>query len=144
MDNQEFLTYIYKVAEMGANSSKQLLSILNKKDNKITSLVEEEYNEYKKYQEEICVLLKSNGVPEPTSGLLVKASSYVGINLELMRDNSDSKIADMLIQGFTMGVLEITRKLKKFHDKINKEERTIAENLIDFQNKQIKILKKYL
>ena len=34
--------------------------------------------------------------------------------MEVLKDNSDSRIAGMLIQGLTMGVINITKNIDKY------------------------------
>lgn len=143
-DKCEFLAYLYQVCDMGYNSTKYLLGMLNKKENKITTLIETENREYENSLKELEKLISNTDIDSIKSGIIAKTSSKIGMTFELMRDNSDSKIADMLIQGYTMGVLEITRKLKKYKSCLSKEEQKIADEVLDYQNKNIKLLKKYL
>ena len=42
---------------------------------------------------------------------MVKVMSTMGIKKEVKDDNSDAHLADVLIQGLTMGNLEITKEL---------------------------------
>ena len=35
-----------------------------------------------------------------------------------MKDNSDSRIADMLIQGMTIGVLSVSKKIDNYNEQI--------------------------
>lgn len=143
-DDKEFLLYLYQVCEMGVTSTKHLLDIINHKDNKIKSLLTEELNEYEEYFVEVKKLIDKYGITPKTSSMMSKIGSSIGMNIEMMNDNSDARIADMLIQGYTMGVLEITKKLKQYKDSISKEEKSIAEKINKTQNKNIKELKKYL
>lgn len=143
-DRCEFLKVLYQVCDMGYTSTKDLLNKLNTKENKITSLIERENDEYKKTKDTLETIISNTDIDLLKTGIIAKASSKIGISLELMRDNSDAQIANMLIQGYTMGVLEITRSLKKYKNNLSKEEIKIAEDMLDYQNKNIKLLKKYL
>ena len=140
----EFLTYLHKTAEMGVQSTCELLSILNDKENKIKVLVDKELKEYETSLQKIEKVMKNFDIPIPSAGIMAKAGNYMGMHMELMSDNSDAKVADMLIQGYTMGVLEVTKRLKKFKNYIDKEDKKLADELLDFQNHNIKELQKYL
>lgn len=70
--------------------------------------------------------------------------AYLGINMEIMKDNSDSRIADMLIQGMTMGVLNVSKKLDNYKDRIDKELIKLGEEIKEYQQKSIDKLKVYL
>lgn len=143
-DNKEFILYLYQVCEMGVTSTKHLLDIINNKDNKIKKLLTEELNEYEEYFAEVKNLIDKKEINPKPSSMMSKIGSTIGMNFEMMNDNSDARIADMLIQGYTMGVLEITKKMKQYKDSISKEEKNLAERINKTQNKNIKELKKYL
>ena len=64
--------------------------------------------------------------------------------MEIMKDNSDARIADMLIQGFTMGVLNVSKKIKNYEKYADKELTKLAIKFKEFQQKSIEILKEYL
>ncbi len=142
--NKEFLLNLYKACEMGSTSIKDVIGIISNKENKITKNLIDYENQYIVLKDRVEHILKENNITYGGGSLMAKAGSFMGVHMELMRDNSDAKIADMLIQGFTMGVLEVTRELKKNKERITKEEKAIAEDLISFQNKAIKEMKHFL
>lgn len=53
-------------------------------------------------------------------------------------------MASMLIQGISMGSLEMEKKLKDYHGKVSKENEKLAKNFCTFQQHAISELKKYL
>lgn len=140
----EFLVELYSICDMGVKSITDLLNIIKSKENKIKNLLENELKEYEQSYKEIKKVLSDNNIAIPNSGLIAKVSSSIGMHMELMRDNSDTKIADMLTQGYTMGLLEITKLLKKYNNSIGKEELKIANDMKKYHNKNITELKKYL
>ena len=73
-----------------------------------------------------------------------KLGSTMGINMEFMKDNSDSRVADMLIQGFTMGVLSISKKIDNFSGDAKKDIINLAKDFRKFQQENVEMLKKYL
>ena len=66
------------------------------------------------------------------------------MNMEFMKDNSDAKIADMLIRGFTMGNIEIDKKIDKYKNSADKSILKIAKDLKKFGELNIELLKEYL
>lgn len=145
MDNRvEFLEYLYQICEMGVTSTTSLLKKIESKENKIITLLEDELNEYKKLYKEVSDIFKSRGIKEPKAGLLTNLGVEVSMNMEIMKDNSDTKLAEMLIQGYTMGNLELKKKYNKYKDIMTKEEKDIADRIKSIQDKNIKKLKKYL
>ena len=69
--------------------------------------------------------------------------SYLGINMEVIKDNSDSSIAQMLIEGLNMGKIEMEKKLDKYKN-CDKKIIKLAKELYEFQGNSIEKLKEYL
>lgn len=143
-ENLELLMHIYQTADMGVYATKNLLELLKKKDNKIIHVLEEELKEYEKYTQISEMMLKKYDVDPKTSGVIAKMSSDIEMTIETMKDNSDPAIAGMLIEGLTMGAVEMNIKIDKYK-KMNKKEITqIAQDLLKFQENEIEKLKTFL
>ncbi len=143
-ENLELLMHIYQTAEMGLYATKNLLDLLKKKDNKITHVLEEELKEYEKYTHISENMLKKHDVSPKTSGMMAKMGSDIGMTIETMKDNSDPAIAGMLIEGLTMGTVEMNIKIDKFKRTTKKDILEIAYNLLEFQENEIEKLKTFL
>ncbi len=143
-ENLELLMHIYQTADMGVYATKNLLELLRKKDNKITHVLEEELKEYEKYTQISETMLKKHDVDPKSSGLMAKMSSDIGMTIETMKDNSDPAIAAMLIEGLTMGTVEMNIKIDKYKRTNKKEILEIAHNLLEFQENEIEKLKTFL
>ena len=63
---------------------------------------------------------------------------------EMIKDNSDGRIADMLVKGMTMGIVDITKRLDNLGEESDKEVRKLAEKLKEYEQSEIKVLKAYL
>lgn len=64
--------------------------------------------------------------------------------MEMMKDNSDARVADMLIKGFTMGNVDISKKIDRFSKDVDKDILDLAKELLKFGEKNIELLKPYL
>ena len=71
-------------------------------------------------------------------------SASMGIKMETMKDNSDANIAQMLIQGITMGTVEIESKIENYKNVVNKSNLALAKKYLKTLYKQIEELKKFL
>lgn len=142
--NNELLEYIYQDADMGIKSLNNLLNTLNGKDNKIKNIIEDELKNYEKFQKECKKIMKKNKIEPKAKGVVADISSWMGIKMEMLKDNSDARVADMLTKGFTMGVVDLTKKIKSYEKEADKEILNLAKKLLDFSNKNIEILKPYL
>jgi hypothetical protein len=143
-ENLELLMHVYQTAEMGVYTTNNLLTLLMKKDNKITHVLESELKEYEKYAKESEMLLEKYDIEAKSSGIIAKLSSDIGMSLETMKDNSDPAIAAMLIEGFTMGAVEMNIKVDKYKNICENDILEIAKNLLKFQENEIEKLKTFL
>lgn len=143
-ENLELLQYIYQSSEMGVSALTNLLKELNDKENKLKKIISDELSIYEKYFKESKKVLKKNKGKIKSNSLMTKMMSKQGIKKEVSDDNSDASIAHMLIQGLTMGVVDIETKIKNFGDKADKEITKIAVDYLKFQQDEIEKLKKYL
>lgn len=143
-ENNELLEYIYQNASMGVKSCTTLINILNNKDNKIKKIVEGELKGYEEFLKKVKKLLKKNKIEPKDKGIMTDIMSKLGMNMELMKDNSDARIADMLTKGFTMGNVDISKKIDRFQDDADKDILKLAKELLDFGQKNIELLKPYL
>ncbi len=143
-EKNELLEHIYKDAYMASYSLQKLLDEIKNKDNKIKGDVEDILQKYQEFKEEVEELLKGNGEEVNDPNFFAKMGSTMGIIKEVKTDNSDSSIADMVIQGVSMGSIETEKKLKAYEKDIEKEYKDLAERFLKFQQKSIDKLKKYL
>lgn len=143
-ENVELLEYIYQNAEMGVFTITELLKNLNNKENKIKLVIQKELKEYEKYYKDSKKLLSKHDVPIKRNGTLSKMGASMGIKMETIKDNSDASIAHMLIQGITMGVVDISSKIENYKNVAKKINVKLAKDYLDTLNSQIEELKKYL
>lgn len=143
-ENNELLEYIYQNSKMGVKSCTNLINILNTKDNKIKKIVEGELKGYEEFVKKSEKLLKKHKVEPKEKGVMSDIMSKIGMNMEMMKDNSDAKVADMLTKGFTMGNVDIAKKIDRYEKDADKDILALAKELLDFGKKNIEILKPYL
>ncbi len=143
-ENNELLMFIYKNADMGVKSTTKLIRLLNNSDNKIKKVVEGELKGYENFLKKSKALLKKNKVIPKGNSILADITSTVALDMEFMKDNSDAKIADILIRGFTMGNIDIDKKIEKYKDDADKEILKLAKELKRFGEINIELLQPYL
>ena len=129
---------------MGVKSCTNLIKILNTKDNKIKKIVEGELKGYENFVKKSEKLLKKYKVEPKEKGVMADLMSKMGMNMEMMKDNSDARIADMLTKGFTMGNVDISKKIDRFEGDADKDILKLAKDLLKFGNENIELLKPYL
>lgn len=143
-ENLELLEYIYKNAEMGSFTLTKLIEYLNGKENKIKKVVEDEIKGYEKYFDDSKKLIEKHDYDLKESGLMAKMGATMGIKKETMIDNSDASIAHMIIEGLTMGVVDISSKINNYKEYADKKILNLAEAFLKFQEDEIEKLKAFL
>lgn len=143
-ENNELLEYIYQNSEMAKFTLEKLLNELKGKDNKIIKDVEDVLKKYEIYYKSLKKELKKESIKPKDSSLLSKMGASMEIKKEVISDNSDASIADMLIKGMSMGVLDIEKKLSQYDEIANKKTIKLAKEFLKFQQESITQLKKYL
>lgn len=143
-ENNELLMYIYKNADMGVKSTTKLIRLLNTRDNKIKKVVEGELKGYENFLKKSKALLKKSKTEPKGTSIIAEISSSVAMDMEFMKDNSDAKIADILIRGFTMGNIEIDKKIEKYKGDADKTILKLAKELKRFGEINIELLQPYL
>ena len=143
-ENTELLLYIYQNAKMGVNSCTELIRILNSKDNKIKKIVEGELKGYESFVKKSEKLMRSYNITPKDKGIMANMMSKIGMDMEMMKDNSDARIADMLTKGFTMGNVDISKKIDRYEGDADKNIIKLAKELLEFGKANIDFLKPYL
>lgn len=143
-ENMELLNFVYENAEMGVHTLNILSDALRKRDNKIKGLIEDELKEYNNFLKESEKLLKKNKIGPKKTNLMAKLSSKMGITMETMKDNSDPAIASMVIEGLTMGIVEMQTKIENYKKLVDKKILKLSTKFLKFQEEEIEKLKTFM
>lgn len=140
-ENINALDEIHKGSCMGCDAINFVLDKVE--DNEFKNELESEFNFYKSIETKIDKIYSKydDGKPHDT-GIMNKAMTWSGIEMKTMNDHSNSKIAELLLQGVNMGIIEGRRILNK--KKINNEVSKIVSEYVETQEKFMETLKKYL
>lgn len=143
-ENVSVLNKIYTDSEMSSYSLNELLEDLKEKENKIKDTVENIKEGYERYKEEANELLDQYDESGKDENVMSKMMAGMGIKKEVKNDNSDSKIADVLIKGISMGILDMEKIINDYNKKIDKDVMKFAKKFLKFQKENVEELKKHL
>ena len=139
--NAELLNFIYQNSQMGVDTIKQLLDIVE--DENFKNHLESQFNEYKEIHTSAKLLLNKNGYDEKGVSAFDQIKTYLMINLQTLTDKTSSHISEMLIIGSNMGVIDAIKNLKRYHD-AEGDIVKLMEKLKIFEEINIQQLKNYL
>lgn len=139
--NAELLNYVYQNSQMGVVTIKQLIEITE--DVQFKAHLESEHNEYSEMHCAARKALNENGFDEKGISAMEKLKTYMVLNMQTLTDKSPSHIAEMLIIGRNMGVVNAIRSLKKYQ---NAEPNILGlmDRLLKFEESNIQNLKAFL
>lgn len=141
MEDVNALDEIHKGACMGMDAIDIILDKV--KDENLKKELKKEYRNYKKIAFRIEEIYHNYDEGEPhKTGFMNKAMTWSDIEMKTLGDDSDSKIAELLLNGVNMGIIEGRRILNK--KKINEEVNKIVSEYVTMQEESVDLLKHYL
>ncbi len=140
---KQFLDSLYKNVKMGADSIIDLLPKVS--DEKMREEMTSELEHYEKFAKDVRNMLFELGESPKEESFMAKAMTKMGITFNTMMDSTSSHIADMLIQGATMGITDTTKLVREYENTSCAEEALkIARDSIKYEEESIERLKKFL
>lgn len=141
MKDNELLQFLYKTAEMGIQGLQDVKPQIE--EDALRSAVERQMAEYVGIAKTSGDMLKRQGLDPKGPGLGARISSEVMSTAKTIADPSASNIAEMVIQGSTMGVTKCTKHLNDYSGN-DRGVRSLAEKLIKTEQANIEQMKLWL
>ena len=141
-ENINALDEINKGASMGMDAIHFIIDKIDSSDFK--DIVNKQYKDYERISETINEIYdKYNSEDEPHKTSVVnKVMTWYGVEMKTLTDKSDSKIAELLLQGTNMGIIEGRRILN--NKKLDDEVKDIMSKYVTMQEECVDKLKDYL
>lgn len=142
MDNPQYiLNEVNKGIKMGMDS----ISTISEKvgDNQFKDDLLFQYDKYNEILNRVNSELKNYDDFPKELPPMQKTMGYIDIQMSTLTDKSNSHIAEMLIKGTNMGIIEGV-KLKNHNPDVEPTISNILDDFIRFQENNVEQLKKYL
>ena len=140
-DDQEMLTDIYKNCKMGVESTAKLMPDVL--DQNMRTTMGEHLKQYQGFAARAADLLAKQGKAPQDAGFFEKLPAEMGMAVNQLMDASDSKTAQMMINGFVMGVSELKKQLADTPN-VSEDTAALAGDMIQFQLQAINDMKRFL
>ena len=138
----QLLNFIYQNSQMGVNSLKEILPMV--KEGTFKDGLNAQLKEYQQIHQEAGKMINSAGYDEKGINDMEKIMTYLMIDIKMMVDSSSSHVAQMLIQGSNMGIIDAQKKIHEFEGEADREVIKLMKHLQEFEEKNVERLKEYL
>ena len=138
MPKEELLQYIHKTADMGVAGLEDMLP--KTEDQELFSTLEKQKTQYEKVRQEARRLLERQGESVNDASAMAKLSANM---MSVLFDASPEKIAEMTIQGTTMGVTKTIQHLRDY-DGEDESALRLGERLLEIQEENVEEMKRFL
>lgn len=140
--NVKVLDEVSKGTTMGMDAISYVASKVG--DRKFQEVLDIEYGKYKKIYNRVDEIYSQYSEKEPQeTNAMNKMMTWYGIQMNTIKDQSNSKISELLMQGTNMGIIE-GRRLLNNNPSIDQEVKEILNDFVVMQEDSVETLKKYL
>ncbi len=141
-DTKELLALIHKNAAMGVATIPQAMSLPQSRA--MGEVLESQLREYRTITAHCQSVAKNQNHPLPRTSGFSRTMSNAMLHAQTMMDPSTSKLAEMMIQGSTMGTVQMTRKLHQYSGEVNPEVLQLGQQLLKMEERNIQEMKRFL
>ncbi len=140
-ENKNALDELNKGATMGMDSLKFIIEKVEDKDFK--RVLSKQYDAYSKISKKVNKIYEdyADKTPHETS-TMEKVMVWSDIQMKTINDKSTSKIAEMLLQGTNMGIIEGRKMLN--NKVLDKKVNDLIEEFVGMQEEYVEVLKSFL
>lgn len=138
-----FLQEVYKGVSMGTDAVNTILG--KARDKSFREELTAELDGYENFANQARDQLTALSVAAKEVGAFAKIPSTISINMSTLVDDSTSKLAELMIDGNTMGVVQMKKELSRVEQGAISDDATkLAEDVVSFQEKNIETMKTFL
>lgn len=139
----ELYSHLYKSLRMGADS---ILGLLPKvKNDGLRSEMTVQLSGYDRFSARAEQVLRKQGIEPKEENIVTKLSAKVGMAMNTMADTTSSHIAEMMIEGSTMGMTDAKKQVSEYERKnASPDALRFSREIVSFEEGNIEKLKKYL
>ena len=138
-----FLEQIYKNVTMGSES---IINVLSKvAEGPLRDELTREINEYSEYAHKAEKMICDLGGTPKEENIMTKMSAKLGMAMNTMTDDSPQHIAQMVIEGATMGITELIRLIRENENtECSESVLKLARDIVSFEEDTVEKMKKFL
>ncbi len=132
---------IYSSSKMGIESIAKLLGKVSNQDFK--NMLTNQMNSYQNFATTATQKLTQMNVAPKEASLMQKLPADMGIAMETAINKSDSKVAELMINGSVMGITDIKKAINS-NPQVPQETSKLAQDFVTFHEQNIVDLRQFL
>ena len=140
-NSKEMLSSVLKTTQMGQIGIRSVLDTSMRPG--LRKALESQLQEYDAIESEAHAIASQRGWEVPELDPAVRMRSNMMTKMKLTRGNRDSRIADMMIQGNTKGMVKSLKNLHQFAQS-DEQINTLSQKLLDCETANIRQMQGFL
>lgn len=140
-DSNDILSSLLKTTQMGQVGIRSVEKAAN--GTQLKRALKSQLQEYNDIEKETYALAKERGWELKELNPMARTMADMAARSKLMYNKNDSKIAEMMVQGNTRGVIKSLKNLHRYHQN-DGQVTAMAQKLLDCENNNIKQMEGFL
>ena len=133
-DSKDILSSLLKTTQMGQVGIRSVEKAAN--GEQLKNALKSQLDEYNKIEQEAYDLAKKRGWTLNELNPMARTMADMASRSKLMYHKNDSRIAEMMVQGNTRGVIKSLKNLHRYHQN-DGSVTALAQKLLDCENENI-------
>jgi len=139
-NNKKLLRDIYQNAAMGLSTLKRMIKRCE--DENFRKAMADQFAEYHEIHVKAQELMSAHGL-QPQAKSPVEGLAFPALYLNLKVDKTSSHMAEMIMQGSLMGIIDIARAIRE-NPAAEDEVRILAKKLLATEERNLRNMQEYL
>ena len=140
---EELLSELYKNINMGMESLRDIIPKV--KSSELSCELTKQLDSYSDFSDKTAKLLTRIGGQPKEKGMMSKMGAKIGIEMNTLVDATDAHIAQMIIEGTTMGITDTIRLVRDYENtNCSEDALSLAKEVVSYQEKVVDKMKSYL
>ena len=140
-DSKDILSSLLKTTQMGQVGIRSVEKAAN--GEQLKKALKSQLKEYNQIEQETYALARERGWQLSELNPVARTMADMASRSKLMYNKNDSRIAEMMVQGNTRGVIKSLKNLHRYHQN-DGQVTAMAQKLLDCENNNIKQMEGFL
>ncbi|MBE6920139.1 MAG: hypothetical protein E7468_01075 [Ruminococcaceae bacterium] len=140
-DSKDILSSLLKTTQMGQVGIRSVEKAAN--GEQLKTALKSQLKEYNQIEQETYALARERGWQLSELNPMARTMADMASRSKLMYNKNDSRIAEMMVQGNTRGVIKSLKNLHRYHQN-DGQVTAMAQKLLECENNNIKQMEGFL